>query len=543
MLGLGIAGIDELVGDPLNMRGGETDEQRKVREQTERLIESGYGQYRSGMGNQYYGTAGENAEEIAKLNAILNDPYFMGEDEWGKQRLSDAERAQIRSQIDTLQGKIKSETQYRPSYYVPQTDYEVSTISPEGYDIERFTPEELKVTGEEEREALNPDRFKAPEYEDAAMQAESEAAKAVADRSAMESQRAALAAVEDIYKQGGLTAIDKARLAEIEQQNQMQERAAREAIMADYERKGQSSSGTELAGRLANQQGSAERQRMASLGVAADAEARAMQAMGLAGSMGRDLAEDVYRRAYQTGGAEDVVNQFNTIGAREVQADERRAADEYVKYHRDILQRDVDRLNQEAIYNTDAANQAGMRNANEQTRANQVNTDWQNRGQMFNAGSMNTMNQWGGNAANQGGMFNTGNQTQANFRNADIANNQISGFNNQQGQIAGSWIPQMGAIANIYGQQPTGDFSNLVQSGWALDQAIGNEVQQWIPWYGGQGAGANPMQTGIGQTGGAGGGQVAGTGIVDPWGQGGGQGQNIPQAPQYQGPQTTRYGY
>jgi len=112
-------------------------------------------------------------------------------------------------------------------------------------------------------------------------------------------------------KAGGLSIESRAALREAEGETSARERGSREAILQDMARRGMSGSGNELAAALTNQQGAAERNSAAGTRAAADARARALQAMTQSGQLagavrGQDFGETTTRA-----GAVDDRNRFN----------------------------------------------------------------------------------------------------------------------------------------------------------------------------------------------------------------------------------------
>jgi hypothetical protein len=410
--------------------GGETSEQEAIRKEREKLAGLSTDLYQNYLGNQYYGPTGESLRDIAILRGAIEQMERTtpaGSPAW-----SDIYSA--RDELKRKEEALAKSTSYTPDYMVPTTDY----------DVVGYTPTKADVASELLYATLNPGLYAAPQYASATMQAPSEAAKAMADKQGLSSQRAALRAIEDVYKQGGLTAIDRARLEDIRRQNQMQERASREAILADLERRGLSGSGTELAARLANQQGTADRLSSEGLTVAADAERRALEAMALSGTMGRDLATDIFNRQYQTGSAADEVNLTNTLGAREVEAATRSAQDKYSDWVRGVLQRDVDRRQSTNTSYADAVNAAN---------------EWL-------AGQQNVESRYGADASNTASTINTAAQTAANKYRADRAWDAIAGYNNQQAAMGGATLNKYNQLDLLSAQQPTTDPSQVLKNLW-----------------------------------------------------------------------------
>lgn len=134
-----------------------------------------------------------------------------------------------------------------------------------------------------------------------------------------QAQIAALAQLQGLANEGGMNLTDKANLANLQGEAAAQERGARQAILQNAAARGQSGSGFELAAQLANQQGSATRNANNSLNVAAQAQARALQAMQQAGSTAGNIRNQDYGQASDKAKAQDIINQFNTANQNQLQ--------------------------------------------------------------------------------------------------------------------------------------------------------------------------------------------------------------------------------
>ena len=117
--------------------------------------------------------------------------------------------------------------------------------------------------------------------------------------------------LEDIVNSGGMTAIDRARLAEIQNQTANQERGNREQILQNMAQRGLYGSGVELASQLQNQQGAAQSASLSGSQVAADAQARAYDAILQGGQMAGNIENTDYARLAQSAQAQDAINQYN----------------------------------------------------------------------------------------------------------------------------------------------------------------------------------------------------------------------------------------
>lgn len=137
-----------------------------------------------------------------------------------------------------------------------------------------------------------------------------------ADPQAVAAQRQALAELQNIYNQGGLTAEDKASLAEIEQGQLTTESNQRNAILQQAAARGGLTQGGTLAAELGASQNAANQARMSGLRQGAIGRQRALEALSgtfnmAHGLRGQESAEDM-----QVLAARDAINSFNSNARR-----------------------------------------------------------------------------------------------------------------------------------------------------------------------------------------------------------------------------------
>jgi len=127
------------------------------------------------------------------------------------------------------------------------------------------------------------------------------------DPTGRNAQMQALQRMQGIADAGGLTAMDRARLDDVNRQAAQQEQSQRGAIMQNAAQRGALGSGATLAAQMAAQQGSASRRAQGGLQTAAMAQQRALDAISQTGQMGQNLrGQDM-----QTSAAQDAINRFN----------------------------------------------------------------------------------------------------------------------------------------------------------------------------------------------------------------------------------------
>ena len=137
-----------------------------------------------------------------------------------------------------------------------------------------------------------------------------------ADHWSVAAQRNALEALQDVYKQGGMTDADRARQQIARSQTGQATRAQREADMAALQARGQGNSGANVASMLGAQAYGANSLANADAQMLIAAEQRALQAMQSAGGLGaqargQSFSEDATRR-----NAIDDFNRWNTEYSR-----------------------------------------------------------------------------------------------------------------------------------------------------------------------------------------------------------------------------------
>lgn len=142
------------------------------------------------------------------------------------------------------------------------------------------------------------------------------AASAAADPRTIDAQMRALAAMEDVYGQGGLTAIDRARIAQAQSGQRTYERGQREALAQDAEARGMGAGGTRFAGEMMAQQQGAQSLNQMGLDIEGMAQERAFDAMQAAGGMAGQARGQGFEEEFRRREAQDAANRFNTEYAR-----------------------------------------------------------------------------------------------------------------------------------------------------------------------------------------------------------------------------------
>lgn len=206
----------------------------------------------------------------------------------------------------------------------------------------------------------------------------------VTDPALAGAQKQALTALQNVGTSGGLTAIDKAQLQDITNEQNQVAKGRNEAVMQQAQQRGMGGSDVNTVNQLLNEQGAADRASQRGTDVAAQAQARALQALVAAGTTAGQIRGQDYGEQANKAQAANAIDLFNK-----------------------------QTLNQTNLYNVDAANKAQAANlANEQAISN-ANTSTVNANKTYNAdavqkqfsdnmakatGQAGTYNAWAGDA-------------------------------------------------------------------------------------------------------------------------------------------------
>jgi hypothetical protein len=180
--------------------------------------------------------------------------------------------------------------------------------------IQAPTAEEMKIQLQQYVEAgvLTPEQAQTILMEDTAYN------DIALDPGTREAQADALRQLSDISNQGGMTAIDRARMMEINDDMQTANRGAQQAITQNMAERGVSGSGAELAARLSGQQAASSNNARAGAEVAAEAQRRALEAIMAKGNLGGSMRGQDHQQAAAKAQARDAINQFNATNRQNV---------------------------------------------------------------------------------------------------------------------------------------------------------------------------------------------------------------------------------
>lgn len=178
----------------------------------------------------------------------------------------------------------------------------------------------------------------------------------VSDPSLEGAQKSALSSLQNVANSGGLTAIDKAQLQDITNQQNQEARGRNESIMQTARERGMGNSDISTVNQLMNEQGAADRASQRGTDVAAQAQARALQSMIAAGNTAGGIRGQDYAEQAEKAKAENAIDLFNK-----------------------------QTLNQTNLYNVDTANRAQAANLAAKQATSDANTQTENQNKMYNA--------------------------------------------------------------------------------------------------------------------------------------------------------------
>lgn len=156
-----------------------------------------------------------------------------------------------------------------------------------------------------------------PQEAQTIMQGESAMGGITLDPELKQAQLEALSSLQDISDQGGFNLTDRANLNKIANEEAIQNRGSREAILQNANARGMGGSGLELMSQLQNQQDSATRKSARDTDVAAIAQQRALDALMQRGNLANQMETQDFNRQAQTAQANDSISRFNAQTAQE----------------------------------------------------------------------------------------------------------------------------------------------------------------------------------------------------------------------------------
>lgn len=170
-----------------------------------------------------------------------------------------------------------------------------------------------------------------------------------------QAQQSALGQLQQIGSEGGLTAIDRAKIQDVNDQLNQTAKGRTEAVMQNARERGIGGSGLEMASRLQEEQSAADRASRQGTDVAAQAQQRALAAIQGAGQMGGQMQAAEFNRGASKAQAQNAIDAANAA-----------------------------MMNQGNLYNTQTANAAQAANLGEKQRVSEGNVGLANTQEQYN---------------------------------------------------------------------------------------------------------------------------------------------------------------
>lgn len=235
------------------------------------------------------------------------------------------------------------------------------------------------------------------------------------DPALKQAQMNALLKLQEVGAEGGMTAQDRARLAQIQQETQTALQGQQGAIMQNLAARGMGGGMSEMVARQLAAQGAANRQAQQGLDVKGQAEQRALQAIMQSGQLGGQIEQQQFGQAAQKAQAADAIARFNAanlqnVGMTNVQA--RNAAQaQNAQMAQNIASQNVGLKNQAQQYNLNIPQQ---QYANQMARATGQSQGLQQQAQLA-AQQQQQQNQFVGGLVQTGAQMYAGQQQQDNY--------------------------------------------------------------------------------------------------------------------------------
>lgn len=135
-----------------------------------------------------------------------------------------------------------------------------------------------------------------------------------------QAQMGALEELQNISKSGGITAQDKARLNQIQNETNTNLQGQTGAIQQNLATRGMGGGMSEMVARQIQAQGAANRQADEGLDVNAQAQQRALDALMNGAQLGGSMQNADFQRQSDIAKSKDLINQFNTQNKQQVQS-------------------------------------------------------------------------------------------------------------------------------------------------------------------------------------------------------------------------------
>ncbi len=209
-------------------------------------------------------------------------------------------------------------------------------------------------------------------------------------------QHAALEGLQATANAGGLTAVDKARLQDVTDNQNQVAKGRLDAIQSNAKERGVGGSGLEMASALENEQEAANRASRQGTDVAGQAQQAALEALQASGQQAGAIRAQDYGEAANKAESQNAIDKFN-----------------------------AQTLNATNLYNTQTANEAQAANLAEKQRVADANTATANNQALYNSQQNQTVfNDNAAKAAGESGVYNNWANDATSAKNKEIAGNQ-----------------------------------------------------------------------------------------------------------------------
>ena len=233
--------------------------------------------------------------------------------------------------------------------------------------IEQAIQELIKVKiPDPEQQKLALERYRSagvlsPELEHAIKSDPTAFEQVVQNQKYAQAQDRALSQLQSLGEEGGLSLSDRADIQEQVIANANKDKANRDAITDEMDRRGQLGSGMALQAQLGGAQAAGDRDAQIRMRSLAGAQDRALQSIMGAGELAGNLQSQDYQRKSDLASARDRINQFNTQNAQSVQQRNvgyrNAAAASNLDNQQRLMNANVDIGNQEQTHNRGLAQQ------------------------------------------------------------------------------------------------------------------------------------------------------------------------------------------
>lgn len=156
------------------------------------------------------------------------------------------------------------------------------------------------------------------------------------DPAMMQKQQAALSALDQISRDGGMTLTDQANLSDIQGQAAMQDKGRRDAIRQNMQMQGMGGSGMDLLSELQSSQAATNQANQGGMQVAGQAQQRALDAIMQGGQLAGDIRQQGFGEQAQKAQAQDAIAQFNANNLMQNQQFNKGMGMDTQKYNVDI---------------------------------------------------------------------------------------------------------------------------------------------------------------------------------------------------------------